>query len=66
MSKSKAGALYMQNLLPHKRAMLFFSQPSSRTFLSFMSACHILGMRTSEIRDPGFPPRSRARPSMTA
>jgi aspartate carbamoyltransferase catalytic subunit len=51
-SKSKAGALYMQNLLPHKRAMLFFSQPSSRTFLSFMSACHLVGMRTSEIRDP--------------
>ncbi len=51
-SKSRAGALFIQGLLPHRRAMLFFTQPSSRTFLSFMSACHILGMRTSEIRDP--------------
>lgn len=51
-SKSKAGAIFMQSLLPHKRAMLYFSQPSSRTFLSFMSACQILGMKTSEIRDP--------------
>ncbi|MDY0040223.1 MAG: hypothetical protein RBS57_07915, partial [Desulforhabdus sp.] len=51
-SKSKAGAMYMQSLLPHKRAMLYFSQPSSRTFLSFMGACHIVGMKTSEIRDP--------------
>jgi len=50
-SKSKAGAIHMQNLLPHKRAMLYFSQPSSRTFLSFMGACHIVGMKTSEIRD---------------
>jgi aspartate carbamoyltransferase catalytic subunit len=51
-SKSQAGALFIQGLLPHKRAMLFFAQPSSRTFLSFINACHILGMRTSEIRDP--------------
>ena len=50
-SRSKAGAIFMQKLLPHKRAMLYFSQPSSRTFLSFMGACHILGMKTSEIRD---------------
>src|SRR5688572_13560388 len=32
--------------------MLYFTQPSTRTFLSFNNACHILGMRTSEIRDP--------------
>ena len=51
-SKSKAGALFIQTLLQHKRAMIFFTQPSSRTFLSFMSACHIVGMKTSEIRDP--------------
>ena len=50
-SRSKAGAIYMQSLLPHKRAMLYFAQPSSRTFLSFMSACHIVGITTSEIRD---------------
>ncbi len=32
--------------------MLYFPQPSTRTFLSFNNACHILGIRTSEIRDP--------------
>jgi aspartate carbamoyltransferase catalytic subunit len=51
ISKSKAGSLFMQNILCHKRAMLYFTQPSSRTFLSFESACHMLGMKTSEIRD---------------
>jgi len=34
-----------------QQAMLWFTQPSSRTFLSFESACHMLGMKTSEIRD---------------
>jgi aspartate carbamoyltransferase catalytic subunit len=48
---SKDSLMYLRSLLPHKRAMLFFSQPSTRTFLSFQSACHILGMQTSEIRD---------------
>ncbi len=51
ISESKAGSLFMQNILCHKRAMLNFTQPSSRTFLSFESACHMLGMKTSEIRD---------------
>jgi len=51
ISKSKTGSIFMQNILRHKRAMLYFTQPSSRTFLSFESACHMLGMRTSEIRD---------------
>ena len=49
--KSKEGLLYLQSLLPHKRAMLYFTQPSTRTFLSFQSACHILGVKNSEIRD---------------
>lgn len=35
----------------HKTAMLYFTQPSTRTFLSFDNACHHLGIRTSEIRD---------------
>ena len=38
-------------MLAHKRAMLYFTQPSTRTFLSFVNACHVLGVRTSEIRD---------------
>ena len=51
ISKSKEGALFLQNLLCHKRAMLYFAQPSSRTYLSFENACHLLGIRTTEIRD---------------
>ncbi len=51
ISKTRAGALFLQETLRYKRAMLFFAQPSSRTYLSFENACHILGMRTSEIRD---------------
>jgi aspartate carbamoyltransferase catalytic subunit len=30
--------------------MLYFVQPSTRTFVSFQSACYILGMKVSEIR----------------
>jgi aspartate carbamoyltransferase catalytic subunit len=30
--------------------MLYFVQPSTRTFISFLNACHIMGMRVSEIR----------------
>jgi len=52
IAKEKKGALFLQNLLCHKRAMLYFAQPSSRTYLSFENACHILGIRTTEIRDP--------------
>ncbi|MEO1106210.1 MAG: aspartate carbamoyltransferase, partial [Pseudomonadota bacterium] len=42
--KTPEGLAYLRSLLPHKRAMLYFTQPSTRTFLSFQSACHILGM----------------------
>lgn len=52
IAKSKAGLMYLQKILSHKRVMLYFTQPSSRTFLSFQNACYILGMRTSELRDP--------------
>lgn len=49
---SRDGLQYLHSLLAYKRAMLFFNQPSTRTFLSFQSACEILGMHTSDIRDP--------------
>jgi aspartate carbamoyltransferase catalytic subunit len=52
LAKSDEGARALHDLLPTRRAMLYFTQPSTRTFLSFNNACHILGMRTSEIRDP--------------
>ncbi|HVE12996.1 MAG TPA: aspartate carbamoyltransferase, partial [Elusimicrobiota bacterium] len=51
ITKDKAGDDFVQSLLSNKRAMLYFAQPSTRTFLSFMSACHILGIRVCEIRD---------------
>ena len=52
MSKSRAGQDFLINLLPHKRAMLYFTQASTRTFMSFMAACQILGMTCNEVRDP--------------
>lgn len=52
IAKFEGGEAFLQSLLPTRRAMLYFTQPSTRTFLSFNNACHILGIRTSEIRDP--------------
>jgi aspartate carbamoyltransferase len=52
LSKSRAGQDFLRNLLPHRRAMLYFTQPSTRTFLSFTAACQILGITCNEVRDP--------------
>jgi len=52
LSKLREGQDFLINLLPHKRAMLYFTQPSTRTFLSFMAACQILGITCNEVRDP--------------
>ncbi|MCG8449042.1 MAG: hypothetical protein MI725_05620 [Pirellulales bacterium] len=52
LSKNRSGQDFLIKLLPHKRAMLYFTQPSTRTFLSFMSACQILGITCNEVRDP--------------
>jgi aspartate carbamoyltransferase catalytic subunit len=51
ISRNEMGATYLSNILSTRRAMLYFVQPSTRTFLSFLNACHILGIKTSEIRD---------------
>ena len=51
INKSKEGALYLKGVLAHKRAMLYFSQPSSRTFLSHLAACQLLGITTGSVRD---------------
>ena len=51
INKSREGALYLKSVLAHKRAMLYFSQPSSRTFLSHLAACQILGLTTGSVRD---------------
>ncbi|HSW36497.1 MAG TPA: aspartate carbamoyltransferase [Candidatus Limnocylindrales bacterium] len=52
IAKTKAGMEYLATTLNHKQAMLYFVQPSTRTFLSFYSACHILGIKCAEVRDP--------------
>ena len=52
MAKSPTGNSQLRNLLADKRAMLYFTQPSTRTFLSFMAACQILGITCNEVRDP--------------
>ena len=51
IAKTRAGTEFLRSQVSHKRAMLYFSQPSSRTFLSFVSACQILGVPTGEVRD---------------
>ena len=51
ISKSKSGSLYLQSIMPHYRVMLYFMQPSTRTYLSFRTACQILGIQTSDVRD---------------
>ncbi|MEX2171452.1 MAG: hypothetical protein WD851_19190 [Pirellulales bacterium] len=51
LSKHRGGQDFLINLLHHKRAMLYFTQPSTRTFLSFMAACQILGITCNEVRD---------------
>jgi len=51
IASTSEGLKYLKTILSHKRAILYFKQPSTRTFLSFENACHILGISTSEIRD---------------
>ncbi len=51
ISKTAEGSAFLRSLLAHRRAMLYFTQPSTRTFLSFASACQILGLSLGEVRD---------------
>lgn len=51
INKRREGANYLKTLLSDKRAMLYFAQPSSRTYLSFNAACQILGLDTMDVRD---------------
>lgn len=51
IAKTAAGSAFLQKQLFDKRAMLYFAQPSSRTYLSFYSACQIIGMQTMNVRD---------------
>ncbi len=51
IAKTRGGTHFLQSLLSEKRAMLYFAQPSTRTFLSFYAACQILGIQAAEVRD---------------
>lgn len=51
ISKRREGANFLKTVLSDKRAMLYFAQPSSRTYLSFNAACQILGLDTMDVRD---------------
>jgi len=51
IADSRQGSQYLRTLLSHRRAMLYFIQPSTRTFLSFTAACQIVGTPYSEVRD---------------
>lgn len=51
IAKTRGGMKFLQDLLSEKRAMLYFAQPSTRTFLSFYAACQILGIQAAEVRD---------------
>lgn len=48
---SRQGAQFLRTMISHRRAMLYFIQPSTRTFLSFTAACQIVGMPYNEVRD---------------
>jgi aspartate carbamoyltransferase catalytic subunit len=48
---SRQGTQFLRTLLSHRRAMLYFIQPSTRTFLSFTAACQVVGMPLNEVRD---------------
>jgi aspartate carbamoyltransferase len=52
ISETREGQHFLADLLRYKRAMLYFTQPSTRTFLSFSAACKIVGMTCDEVRDP--------------
>jgi len=51
IAKTRGGRMFLQSLLQDRRAMLYFAQPSTRTFLSFYAACQIVGLRPAEVRD---------------
>lgn len=51
IAKRREGANFLKTLLSDKRAMLYFAQPSSRTYLSHNAACQILGLDTMDVRD---------------
>jgi aspartate carbamoyltransferase catalytic subunit len=52
IAKSTEGMRFLRSLLEHKSALLYFTQPSTRTYLSFLRACQYLGIKDGDARDP--------------
>ncbi len=51
IAKTREGCSFLQSRLFDKRAMLYFAQPSTRTYLSFDSACQTVGLDCMNVRD---------------
>jgi len=51
IAKTREGSSFLQSRLFDKRAMLYFAQPSTRTFLSFDAACQTVGLDCVNVRD---------------
>ncbi len=50
--QTREGAIWLKQCFPHRRAEIYFSQKSSRTKQSFISACQNLGMDVIVLDDP--------------
>ncbi|BBM89602.1 aspartate carbamoyltransferase [Spirochaetota bacterium] len=50
IAKTNHGKSWLSTLLENRRVMLYFAQPSTRTFLSFATACETMGMRFYDVR----------------
>lgn len=50
LNTSRLGATYLKESLVGRLALLYFVQPSTRTFLSFRAAASLLGMSPAEVR----------------
>jgi aspartate carbamoyltransferase catalytic subunit len=51
IGSARQGTQFLRTLLSHRRSMLYFIQPSTRTFLSFAASCQIMGMPYNSVRD---------------
>ena len=51
LNKTPDGASFLGGLLAHKNALNLFTQPSTRTYISFQVAEQKLGMEVTDIRD---------------
>ena len=51
LASDPEGRRKLSKLLSHLQAMMYFTQPSTRTFLSFSAVCRLLGIGTEQVRD---------------